>query len=171
MTTAGFPHSDICGSRLVCSSPQHFAAYHVLHRLLVPRHSPYALISLIYSDSPYIIVFLNTLHESRHFEIAVEFSCCITASLFSTFLNVFFSAIYFLYAVFKVHFAKAFTPAFHYFLRKKSNSWAQVDLEPLACSEYPLFTLLVTSLSESNWWAQVDSNHRPHAYQACALTS
>ena len=21
-----------------------------------------------------------------------------------------------------------------------------------------------------NWWAQVDSNHRPHAYQACALT-
>ena len=21
------------------------------------------------------------------------------------------------------------------------------------------------------WWAQVDSNHRPHAYQACALTS
>ena len=20
------------------------------------------------------------------------------------------------------------------------------------------------------WWAQVDSNHRPHAYQACALT-
>ena len=21
-----------------------------------------------------------------------------------------------------------------------------------------------------NWWAQMDSNHRPHAYQACALT-
>ena len=21
------------------------------------------------------------------------------------------------------------------------------------------------------WWAQMDSNHRPHAYQACALTS
>ena len=21
------------------------------------------------------------------------------------------------------------------------------------------------------WWAWVDSNHRPHAYQACALTS
>ena len=21
------------------------------------------------------------------------------------------------------------------------------------------------------WWAQVDSNHRPHAYQACALTT
>ena len=22
-----------------------------------------------------------------------------------------------------------------------------------------------------SWWAQVDSNHRPHAYQACALTN
>ena len=21
------------------------------------------------------------------------------------------------------------------------------------------------------WWAQMDSNHRPHAYQACALTN
>ena len=21
------------------------------------------------------------------------------------------------------------------------------------------------------WWAQMDSNHRPHAYQACALTT
>ena len=30
----------------ICSSSQLFAAYHVLHRLLVPRHSPYALSSL-----------------------------------------------------------------------------------------------------------------------------
>ena len=27
------------------------------------------------------------------------------------------------------------------------------------------------ALSLRNWWAQMDSNHRPHAYQACALTS
>ena len=39
----GFPHSDICGSRDICSSPQLFAAYHVFHRLLVPRHPPCAL--------------------------------------------------------------------------------------------------------------------------------
>ena len=43
---AGFPHSEICGSKLMCSSPQLIAACHVLLRLLVPRHSPYALISL-----------------------------------------------------------------------------------------------------------------------------
>ena len=41
-----FPHSEICGSKLICSSPQLIAACHVLHRLLMPRHSPYALIRL-----------------------------------------------------------------------------------------------------------------------------
>src|SRR5665647_1189209 len=30
---AGFPHSDITGSKLICSSPILFAAYHVLLRL------------------------------------------------------------------------------------------------------------------------------------------
>ena len=41
--SAGFPHSEICGSRDICSSPQLIAAYHVFLRLLVPRHPPYAL--------------------------------------------------------------------------------------------------------------------------------
>ena len=44
--SARFPHSDISGSMDICSSPKLFAAYHVLHRLLVPRHPPYALISI-----------------------------------------------------------------------------------------------------------------------------
>ena len=44
--SAGFPHSDISGSMDICSSPKLFAAYHVLHRLLVPRHPPCALIRL-----------------------------------------------------------------------------------------------------------------------------
>ena len=43
---AGFPHSDICGSKIICISPQLFAAYHVFLRLLVPRHPPCALSSL-----------------------------------------------------------------------------------------------------------------------------
>ena len=54
-----FPHSDICGSRLICSSPQLFAACHVLHRRLMPRHPPYALISLILNQSqlPFFLAF------------------------------------------------------------------------------------------------------------------
>ena len=43
--SAGFPHSDICGSMDICSLPQLIAAYHVFHRLLVPRHPPCALIA------------------------------------------------------------------------------------------------------------------------------
>ena len=44
--SSGFPHSDISGSKDICSSPKLFAAYHVFHRLLVPRHPPYALSSM-----------------------------------------------------------------------------------------------------------------------------
>ena len=46
ITSGGFPHSDICGSRDICSSPQLIAACHVLLRLPVPRHPPYALLCL-----------------------------------------------------------------------------------------------------------------------------
>ena len=43
-----FPHSDIHGLLNICFSPWLFAAYHVFLRLLVPRHSPYALSSLTF---------------------------------------------------------------------------------------------------------------------------
>ena len=45
-----FPHSDISGSMDICSSPKLFAAYHVFHRLLVPRHPPCALSSITNFD-------------------------------------------------------------------------------------------------------------------------
>lgn len=46
--SSGFPHSDISGSMDMCSSPKLFAAYHVFHRLPVPRHSPCALVRLTF---------------------------------------------------------------------------------------------------------------------------
>ena len=49
--SCGFPHSDIHGSMDICSSPWLFAAYHVFHRLLVPRHPPCALLRLTSSQS------------------------------------------------------------------------------------------------------------------------
>jgi hypothetical protein len=42
----GFPHSEIPGSKLVASSPRLIADCRVLHRLLLPRHPPCALIHL-----------------------------------------------------------------------------------------------------------------------------
>ena len=44
--SGGFPHSEISGSMDICSSPKLFAAYHVFHRLSVPRHPPCALSNL-----------------------------------------------------------------------------------------------------------------------------
>src|SRR5215218_8034335 len=41
----GFPHSEICGSKVAHTSPQLIAACHVLHRLCMPRHPPIALTS------------------------------------------------------------------------------------------------------------------------------
>ena len=43
-----FPHSEISGSKDICSSPKLFAAYHVFHRLSVPRHPPCALSCLTF---------------------------------------------------------------------------------------------------------------------------
>ena len=48
MTTAGLLHSDICGSMVICTSPQLFAACRVLRRQISPRHPPYALTILTY---------------------------------------------------------------------------------------------------------------------------
>ena len=46
--SCGFPHSDIYGSKDICSSPWLFAAYHVFLRLSVPRHPPCALSCLTF---------------------------------------------------------------------------------------------------------------------------
>jgi hypothetical protein len=46
MTPAGLPHSEIPGSKPANGSPRLIAASHVLHRLLAPRHPPFALSSL-----------------------------------------------------------------------------------------------------------------------------
>ena len=69
MSPCGFPHSEICGSKLICSSPQLIAAYHVFHRLPVPRHSPCALIRLTVLYT--LILHLPTKKFSV-FEIAVS---------------------------------------------------------------------------------------------------
>ena len=60
MKSDGFPHSEISGSMLTYSSPEHIGVRPVLHRLLVPRHPPCALIHLtwwlrvIHSDESFV---------------------------------------------------------------------------------------------------------------------
>ena len=65
-----FPHSDIHGLLNICFSPWLFAAYHVFLRLLVPRHSPYALSSLTF----FILNFLSTSYSSLPIHLYI-FQC------------------------------------------------------------------------------------------------
>ena len=62
----GFPHSDICGSTDICSSPQLFAAYHVFLRLLVPRHPPCALSCLTSVTSSFGTDSFSCSHSVRN---------------------------------------------------------------------------------------------------------
>ena len=57
--STGFPHSEIHGSSDICSSPWLIAACHVLLRLLMPRHSSYALSSLTSSKLTFFALFLS----------------------------------------------------------------------------------------------------------------
>ena len=64
-----FPHSEFCGSKLICSSPQLIAACHVLRRLPMPRHPPYALLRLNYL--PYMFPYTSVLVLELLFILAV----------------------------------------------------------------------------------------------------
>ena len=63
---AGFPHSEIHGSQAAFASPRLIVDRYVLRRLLVPRHSPYALSSLTMFD--------ECIHRSNHLVHFVGFS-------------------------------------------------------------------------------------------------
>ena len=62
----GLPHSDISGSMRICRSPKLFAACHVLHRLLVPRHSPCALFCLTFFFGHYVGSLLKKFFSRFH---------------------------------------------------------------------------------------------------------
>ena len=70
MTRMGFPHSDISGSKRICRSPKLIAAYRVLHRLPMPRHSPCALFRLNYSPLVYATKFVPYMSFANRFLFA-----------------------------------------------------------------------------------------------------
>ena len=88
---AGFPHSDICGSMDICSSPQLFAAYHVFLRLLVPRHPPCALFCLTFVCPRCIALQLLLLKAF----VSLFLGCLDIKKIFFLIIS--------LYEVFKVH--------------------------------------------------------------------
>ena len=55
--------------------------------------------------------------------------------------------------------------------RKIDKMYFRADLHFLCEPSVYLYAASKKMWSSRKWWAQVDSNHRPHAYQACALTT
>ena len=137
MNPGEFPHSEIPGSMLICSSPKLIAAYHVFHRLPVPRHSPCALVRLTFQTFFQNIWYpLDSLLLPTKIIVTLPFEIAIF--LKRTYYNLCFAVI--------IQFSR-------YVL-------------VMSCKARSPETLLFIT-----WWAKMDSNHRPHDYQSCALAS
>ena len=89
--SGGFLHSEIHGSTDICSSPWLIAACHVLLRLLMPRHSSYALFSLTSSK----LSLFASLCSPQSFAFSVGFSSSQKNSVFSGALDPFVSQAFF----------------------------------------------------------------------------
>ena len=138
MNPGEFPHSEISGSMLICSSPKLIAAYHVFHRLPVPRHSPCALVRLTIQTilfREWLVFPLDSLLPTK---IIVTLPFEIAIFLKRTYYNLCFAVIIQFSRYVLVMFLKA---------------------------QFPETLIFIT------WWAKMDSNHRPHDYQSCALAS
>ena len=116
--SAGFPHSEICGSSDMCSLPQLIAAYHVFLRLLVPRHPPCALLRLTLQLS-LVRILSSLIHRSVVYKVFLNlllplgsslnfYVCAVTCVTFLGYLDVLliinglFIIYLFLYDVFMV---------------------------------------------------------------------
>ena len=143
--------------QLICSSPRLIAACHVLHRLLMPRHSPCALYSLTFrinlADSQ-----LNYAGNHKEFDQIVllpfTFRCCSTIKL--CFLSNFFER-------------PLCCLAYHFNIFVQFSRCNFQPLRSEISSQFlkSLFPSLITRI----WWARVGSNHRPYDYQSYALAS
>ena len=137
MNPGEFPHSEISGSMLICSSPKLIAAYHVFHRLPVPRHSPCALVRLTFQTFFQNIWYpLDSLFCQRR--LLLPFLLKLQYFLKGTYYNLCFAVI--------IQFSR-----YVLVMSFKARS--------------PETLIFIT------WWAKMDSNHRPHDYQSCALAS
>ena len=83
-SSGGLPHSDIRGSTLIYSSPRLFAVSHVLLRLPVPRHSPYALLRLNFFRFSRSLDLLRSIRISFKGYSLISPSCKIVVLPFST---------------------------------------------------------------------------------------
>ena len=155
---AGLPHSEISGSMDICSSPKLIAACHVLHRLLMPRHSPCALFSLTNQKQIFtcsrcelcrqsqIEIVIVTLHP---FGCVPQLKFCFPYRSMETSLLPYFTLLYI------VQFSRCNRFPASFEARSQNPSKLGFEIQQQI----------------TVWWARVGSNHRPCDYQSHALAS
>ena len=164
MTPIGFPHSDIPGSKSVCDSPRLIAAYHVLHRLLVPRHPPCALSSLTGIQSSKVLPYCG--YPASHFRLSkIEAR---RASVTGPSINT--RSIFGARSIWPRESRDPLLSGGDSGARTRSLRLAKPALSQLSYIPW-ISRTSPAGAARSEWWAWVDSNHPPHAYQACALTN
>jgi hypothetical protein len=158
--SGGFPHSEISGSKPAHGSPKLIAACHVLHRLYVPRHPPNALITLervMYgTDASHRQAGGRAFQYLTYLNSPSDTTTCTASLCKSRYLSFTMSK-------------RSLTP-----LARGGKMFSIRD------RHQPLLTPVLVHgkthapsnmIARREWWAWVDSNYRPHAYQACALTT
>ena len=108
-SSAGFPHSEIHGSMAAFASPWLIVDRYVLRRLLVPRHSPYALSSLtiLLTVLPVWTILVRItwfIYESFKIRVSLDDKIIVVFTLKYFYHFTFTIA---LCSVFKVHFTHA----------------------------------------------------------------
>ena len=148
---------------LICSSPQLIAACHVLLRLLMPRHSPYALFCLNFLFGSHIselLEFQNMGFIFSHLK-GFPFLCIVVSPLDET---VVFVTLNFRKDLDLFDFAIVVT-----FANLEISSFF-LTICSFLYSFFIRFSMNRSSAAR-RWSVWVDSNHRPRAYQARALTT
>ena len=126
--SAGFPHSEILGSKLMCSSPRLIAACHVLLRLLMPRHSPCALISLTFVEQPFqavLLVLLRIMQASDLVHCSLCYPLFKSPQILLCYLSVACSQFL---ACFTVQFSRCSSPTLFKVRSKCSPSWVNTSI-------------------------------------------
>ena len=162
----GFPIRKSADIMLICSSPRLIAAYHVLHRLLMPRHSPYALVRLNFLYNVLTILWFS-LNCLSFFELYVQDYWLSFA--WKDFYSPFALVLSYFHLSVKLYHTFVCIP-FSFGKTKLS-----LRLFVLFCSfSTQIFLLFDCQRSLQTcvcWSVWMDSNHRPRAYQARALAT
>ena len=149
----GFPIRKSTDITSAFDSPWLIVDCYVLHRLLVPRH-PLCALSSLTMQSDLLIQQIRIM--LFHFAFWILLSCIVQQ----------YEII--VYPIIKLIIASLHTLFSFQGALFLNSSYFSISSPG---SVYLIHDDVKNRKRIEFWWAQVDSNHRPHAYQACALTT